>query len=95
MLLPGKAGSRPFFDGPQIVKGLHGTLTLLFDCGFDEAARRFTRSTLGRWGLDPLADDAEGRVPPETRRPRNHWVPGSSRRYETSPELGYQDSNLD
>ena len=27
-----------FFDGPQIVKGLHGTLTLLFDCGFDEAA---------------------------------------------------------
>ena len=25
-----------FFDGPQIVKGLHGTLTLLFDCGFDE-----------------------------------------------------------
>jgi hypothetical protein len=25
-----------FFDGNQIVKGLHGTLTLLFDCGFDE-----------------------------------------------------------
>ena len=25
-----------FLDGPQIVKGLHGTLTLLFDCGFDE-----------------------------------------------------------
>jgi hypothetical protein len=26
-----------FLDGKQIVKGLHGTLTLLFDCGFDEA----------------------------------------------------------
>ncbi len=25
-----------FLDGPQIVKGLCGTLTLLFDCGFDE-----------------------------------------------------------
>jgi hypothetical protein len=25
-----------FFDGDQIIKGLHGTLTLLFDCGFDE-----------------------------------------------------------
>jgi Rv2175c C-terminal domain of unknown function/DNA-binding protein Rv2175c, wHTH domain len=25
-----------FFDGQQIVKGLHGTLTLLFDCGFDD-----------------------------------------------------------
>ena len=23
-------------DGHQIIKGLHGTLTLLFDCGFDE-----------------------------------------------------------
>jgi uncharacterized protein len=25
-----------FLDSGQIVKGLHGTLTLLFDCGFDE-----------------------------------------------------------
>ena len=25
-----------FLDGPQVVKGLCGTLTLLFDCGFDE-----------------------------------------------------------
>jgi len=25
-----------FFDGHQVVKGLHGTLTVLFDCGFDE-----------------------------------------------------------
>src|SRR5581483_4605965 len=25
-----------FLDGNQIVKGLHGTLTLLFDCGFDD-----------------------------------------------------------
>ncbi len=25
-----------FLDGHQIVKGLYGTLTLLFDCGFDE-----------------------------------------------------------
>jgi hypothetical protein len=25
-----------FFDGNQILKGLHGTLTLLFDCGFGE-----------------------------------------------------------
>ena len=27
-----------FLDGPQILKGLQGTLTLLFDCGFDEVA---------------------------------------------------------
>ena len=26
-----------FLDGGQPVRGLHGTLTLLFDCGFDEA----------------------------------------------------------
>jgi len=26
-----------FLDGAQIVKGLHGTLTLLCDCGFDDA----------------------------------------------------------
>ncbi len=26
-----------FFDGHQVIRGLHGTLTLLFDCGFDEA----------------------------------------------------------
>lgn len=26
-----------FLDGHQVVKGLHGTLTLLFDCGFGEA----------------------------------------------------------
>jgi len=25
-----------FIDGEQVVKGLPGTLTLLFDCGFDE-----------------------------------------------------------
>ena len=25
-----------FFEGNHIVKGLHGTLTLLFDCGFGE-----------------------------------------------------------
>jgi hypothetical protein len=25
-----------FLDGDQIVKGMHGTLTLLRDCGFDE-----------------------------------------------------------
>jgi hypothetical protein len=25
-----------FFDGAQILKGLHGTLTVLFDCGFDD-----------------------------------------------------------
>jgi excisionase family DNA binding protein len=25
-----------FLDGRQVVRGLHGTLTLLFDCGFDE-----------------------------------------------------------
>jgi hypothetical protein len=25
-----------FLDGKQVVKGLSGTLTLLFDCGFDE-----------------------------------------------------------
>jgi hypothetical protein len=26
-----------FLDGNQVVRGLHGTLTLLFDCGFAEA----------------------------------------------------------
>lgn len=26
-----------FLDGGQVVRGLHGTLTLLFDCGFTEA----------------------------------------------------------
>ena len=26
-----------FFDGNQVVKGLPGTLTVLFDCGFDDA----------------------------------------------------------
>lgn len=26
-----------FFDGKQIIKGLHGTLTLLYDCGFEDA----------------------------------------------------------
>jgi hypothetical protein len=26
-----------FLDGDQIVRGLHGTLTLLLDCGFDDA----------------------------------------------------------
>ncbi len=25
-----------FIDGNQVVKGLHGTLILLFDCGFDD-----------------------------------------------------------
>ncbi|MGE5291094.1 MAG: Rv2175c family DNA-binding protein [Micromonosporaceae bacterium] len=25
-----------FIDGSQVVKGLHGTLTLLLDCGFDD-----------------------------------------------------------
>ena len=25
-----------FLDGDQVVRGLHGTLTLLFDCGFDD-----------------------------------------------------------
>ena len=25
-----------FFDGSAIVKGLHGTLTVLYDCGFDD-----------------------------------------------------------
>lgn len=26
-----------FFDGDQVIHGLHGTLTLLFDCGFSDA----------------------------------------------------------
>jgi hypothetical protein len=26
-----------FLDGNQVVRGLHGTLTLLFDCGFSDA----------------------------------------------------------
>jgi len=36
---PGGALAVPaaFLDGGQVVKGLSGTLTLLFDCGFGEA----------------------------------------------------------
>jgi hypothetical protein len=26
-----------FLDGDQVVKGLHGTLTVLLDCGFDDS----------------------------------------------------------
>lgn len=26
-----------FLDGDQVIRGLHGTLTLLLDCGFDDA----------------------------------------------------------
>jgi hypothetical protein len=26
-----------FLDGDQVIRGLHGTLIVLFDCGFDEA----------------------------------------------------------
>jgi hypothetical protein len=35
---PGGALAIPaaFLDGNQVVKGLSGTLTLLFDCGFDD-----------------------------------------------------------
>jgi hypothetical protein len=32
----GRAVPAAFLDGTQIVKGLSGTLTVLFDCGFDE-----------------------------------------------------------
>lgn len=32
----GRAVPAAFLDGNQVVKGLHGTLTVLFDCGFDE-----------------------------------------------------------
>jgi hypothetical protein len=31
-----KAVPAAFLDGDQVVKGLPGTLTVLFDCGFDE-----------------------------------------------------------
>ena len=35
---PGSSLAVPaaFLDGRQVVKGLHGTLTLLLDCGFDD-----------------------------------------------------------
>jgi hypothetical protein len=32
----GRSVPAAFLDGDQVVKGLHGTLTVLFDCGFDE-----------------------------------------------------------
>ncbi len=37
---PGGAVGVPaaFLDGDQVVKGLHGTLTLLLDCGFDDVS---------------------------------------------------------
>ena len=31
-----RAVTAAFLDGDQVVKGLHGTLTLLLDCGFDD-----------------------------------------------------------
>jgi excisionase family DNA binding protein len=36
---PGGSFSVPaaFLEGDQVVRGLHGTLTLLLDCGFDDA----------------------------------------------------------
>lgn len=36
---PGGTLSMPaaFLDGDQVVRGLHGTLTLLYDCGFGDA----------------------------------------------------------
>jgi len=33
----GRGVPAAFISGDQIVKGLHGTLTVLFDCGFGEA----------------------------------------------------------
>ena len=41
-----------FLDGDHILKGLHGTLTVLFDCGFDEPGSR-------RW-LDTADDSLPG-----------------------------------
>ncbi|MGH3167438.1 MAG: Rv2175c family DNA-binding protein, partial [Trebonia sp.] len=32
----GRCVPAAFLDGAQIVKGLNGTLTVLFDCGFDD-----------------------------------------------------------
>jgi hypothetical protein len=32
----GRAVPAAFIDGIQVVKGLHGTLTVLLDCGFDD-----------------------------------------------------------
>jgi len=43
-----------WWDAPSVV-----ALALTADPQPAKAARRFTRATLGRWGLDPLADDAE------------------------------------
>lgn len=43
-----------WWDAPSVV-----ALALTPDPQPAKAARRFTRATLSRWGLDPLADDAE------------------------------------
>jgi Histidine kinase-like ATPase domain len=43
-----------WWDAPSVV-----ALALTADPQPAKAARRFTRATLSRWGLDPLADDAE------------------------------------
>ena len=61
-----------FLDGNQVVKGLCGTLTLLFDCGFDEPeALRWLFTADESLPGTPIGAIVEHRAPKSTggRRP--------------------------
>ena len=58
-----------FLDGDQIVKGLPGTLTVLFDCGFsDEEALRWLFTADDTLPGTPVQAMAEHRVTEVNRR---------------------------
>lgn len=58
-----------FLDGEHIVKGLHGTLTLLCDCGFDECeALRWLFTADESLPGTPITAIAERRVTEVNRR---------------------------
>jgi hypothetical protein len=58
-----------FLDGGQIVKGLHGTLTVLFDCGFsDMQALRWLFTVDDSLSGSPIQAMAEHRCTEVNRR---------------------------
>jgi uncharacterized protein len=58
-----------FFDGGQVLKGLHGTLTVLFDCGFDdEEALRWLFTSDDSLPGTPIQAMAERRCTEVNRR---------------------------
>jgi Rv2175c C-terminal domain of unknown function len=68
---PGGAFGVPaaFLDGNQVVRGLHGTLTLLFDCGFsDVEAMRWLFTADDSLPGSPIQAIAEHRCSEVNRR---------------------------